>query len=183
MLETHPDAERAREVVRGMLAEHPNRLDGYVRGELTITTQDFLDNWQRTILDVVEAAVAEEILDAGRIRAIAEPAIQHRLRLQAYHEAGHAVSLWLEDDAQIPVAVDLGKLPGESGQNFTVLRPFSQRFYVEPLATDANDRMLARRELERVVAGEEMARLIDESDPVRSLPGTIASRPNSLLGS
>lgn len=164
-LEVHSDAKRARRIVEWMLADNLNRVDGYIRGELTTTTDDFLDTWQQVISDVVAASQAAEVLDADGIRVIVEPAVAHRRKLQAYHEAGHAVSLWLEGDGQIPLSVGLGKLPGESGQNFTVLRPFSREFYERQLATDAADLMLAQRSLERVVAGEEIARLIDEGYP------------------
>jgi hypothetical protein len=165
----HPDAARTRQIVDWMLADNPAQVEGYLRGELTITTLDFLENWQPSISDVTAAALNEGHLSAERIRQLIAPAIVHRRRLSAYHEAGHAVILWLEGNGQIPMSVGIGQLPMEGGQNWTILRPFSADFYLQPLATDPKDRQLAHLELQRIVAGEEMAKLVDPTYPGRVL--------------
>lgn len=167
--ESHPDAVHARQVVGWMLVADPSRVSGYLRGELTITTRDFLQNWHPSISDVVAAALREGPIGAQRIRELVAPAIEHRRRLSAYHEAGHAVILWLEGNGQIPLSVGIGDVPIEGGQNWTIVRKFSSQFHLLPVATDVSDRELAQRELERVVAGEEAASLVDPTYPGKVL--------------
>ena len=163
--DNHLDVVRAREIVGWILPDNPPLLSGVMRGELTITTTDFLDIWDRSISAVVATALRNGSVSPDQTRDILAPAIGHSRRLAAYHEAGHAVMLWLEGDGQVPLSIGLGQTPAESSQNFTVLRRFSEQFYLAPLAVHPEDRELALRELQHVVAGEEMAGLIDASYP------------------
>lgn len=164
-LDQNLDVVHSREIVSWVLTENPALLSAVMRGELTITTTDFLDVWSESISAVVSTSQREGTLSPDRTRQLLAPQIEHFRRLAAHHEAAHAVMLWLEGDGQVPLTIGLGRSPAESSQNFTVLRDFSREFYLAALATDPHDRELAVRELEHVVAGEEMALLLDPEYP------------------
>src|ERR1700737_513299 len=161
----HPDVARAREIVSWMLSDRTAALSEIMRGELTINATEFLDMWESSISAVVAAALQRGSVTPDQVQGLVAPAIEHSQRLAAYHEAAHAVTLWLEGDHQVPTAIELGRSPAESSQNLPVVRAYSREFYQAPVAINARDRELAVRELEQVVAGEEMARLIDPNYP------------------
>jgi hypothetical protein len=116
--ENHPDVVRSREIVSWMLTENPTSLSGIMRGELTINATDFLDIWDGSISAVVTATMRQGSVTSDQTRELVAPAIKHSRRLAAYHEAAHAVVLWLEGNQQVPTAIGLGRLPAESSQNF-----------------------------------------------------------------
>jgi hypothetical protein len=164
--EAHSDVTQARQmVVWALPSESASGVDAIMRGEIIITTGDFLKSWWESLSAVATAALQEGSLSAKRITAVVAPAIEQWRRLLSYHEAAHTVVLWLEGNDQLPQSVEIAKLPSEGGENAAIVRPFSGEFYIQRVATTERDRELAQWELERVVAGEEMAKLIDPSYP------------------
>jgi hypothetical protein len=163
--ETHPDVARARQILSWMLPDDPWLLNEVLRKDLTKTITDFLDMWGDSVSTVASAALAQGSVTPEQTRQLMSPALEHARRLAAYHEAAHATVLWLEGDGQVPSSIEVGRLPNENSQNATVLQRFSRQFYDAHTATDPADRELAVREVEHVVAGEEMAKLIDPNYP------------------
>ena len=158
------DVARSREIV-GWILSNGSRLRDVMRGELTINASDFLANWEHPIAEVAALARRQGVVTADQTRDLVQPAIDDYRRLSAYHEAAHAVGLWLEGNGELPPGIVVGKSPNEASQNLTFLRKFSQQFHRLPTISDPKDRELAFRELEHIVAGEEMAKLVDPKYP------------------
>ncbi len=160
-----PDVVNARHIVEWLLGDNQALIAEVMRGEITITASDLLDNWRESIRAVASAAQERGSVSGEEIREIMAPAIDYYRRLAARHEAAHVVMLWLEGNGEVPLSVGVGRSPAEASANFPLMRPFTPGFYQAPHATDPQDRELARRELERVVAGEEAALLADAAYP------------------